>query len=131
MAFVVIFSFVATNALWYQPGIHPSPFFRTRDPRHRPTQLAGRKPFTSASHEPADTTTFRIERPDDTATSAPPSPAAAAPVATAQAAVAEPGNVVSQVQAELVRRGLYNGAADGIIGPRTTAAILSSSNPPA
>lgn len=124
MAFAVIFSFIATNALWYQPGNHPSPFFRTRD-ASSPYQLAGRKPFSSARHDPADTTTFRIERPDDTATSAPPAPAAAAPVATAQAPVAEPGNVVSQVQAELVRRGLYNGAADGIIGPRTTAAILS------
>ncbi len=30
-AFVVIFSFVAANALWYQPGTHPHPFFRTRD----------------------------------------------------------------------------------------------------
>ena len=29
--FCVIFSFVAANALWYQPGGHPSPFLATRD----------------------------------------------------------------------------------------------------
>jgi peptidoglycan hydrolase-like protein with peptidoglycan-binding domain len=28
------------------------------------------------------------------------------------------------IQSELVRRGLYNGAPDGVIGPRTSAAIL-------
>jgi peptidoglycan hydrolase-like protein with peptidoglycan-binding domain len=110
MAFAVIFSFVAANALWYQPGIHPSPFFRTRDPA-APYALAGRKPFFSSRTEPADTTTFRIERPDDVAS-------------VIQSGAAAPVTLVSQVQSELVRRGLYNGAADGVIGPRTTAAIL-------
>lgn len=113
MAFAVIFSFVAANALWYQPGVHPSPFFRTRDAAS-PYALAGRKPFFSSQREPADTTTFRIERPDDVAVTG---QSATAPTAAAV-------SLVSQVQSELVRRGLYNGAADGVIGPRTTAAIL-------
>lgn len=113
MAFAVIFSFIATNALWYQPGSHPSPFFRTRDPAS-PYALAGRKPFAVTQREPADTTTFRIERPDATAVAAAPAAASAAPT-----------TIVAQVQSELVRRGLYTGAADGVIGPRTTAAILS------
>ncbi|MGO8078137.1 peptidoglycan-binding protein, partial [Rhizobium leguminosarum] len=32
ITFAVIFSFFAANALWYQPGLHPHPIFRTRDP---------------------------------------------------------------------------------------------------
>src|SRR3954466_7702367 len=83
MAFAVIFSFVAANALWYQPGSHPSPFFRTRDAASF-YALAGRRPFSTSIGEPADTTTFRIERPDDVAAaitkSTPASQSATAPV---------------------------------------------------
>ena len=35
-----------------------------------------------------------------------------------------PSKLVADVQAELIRRGLYDGAADGVTGSRTTAAIL-------
>ncbi|WP_042118140.1 peptidoglycan-binding domain-containing protein [Rhizobium etli] len=112
IAFFVIFSFVAANALWYQPGLHPHPIFRTRDPQS-PTVLGARRP---ADEQPADVTTFRIERPEDgTATSA--MPALAAPAQ-------QPSGLVMDIQQQLVRRGLYNGTADGIIGPRTSAAIL-------
>src|SRR6187402_1184237 len=63
MAFAIIFSFVATNALWYQPGNHPSPMFRTRDPAS-PYAIAGRKSFLRSQSDAGDVTTFRIERPD-------------------------------------------------------------------
>ncbi|MBB4194134.1 peptidoglycan hydrolase-like protein with peptidoglycan-binding domain [Rhizobium aethiopicum] len=113
IAFFVIFSFVAANALWYQPGLHPHPIFRTRDPQS-PNVLGARRP---ADEQPADVTTFRIERPEDAAatTSGTPAPAAAAQ---------QPSQLVMDIQQQLVRRGLYNGTADGIIGPRTSAAIL-------
>jgi peptidoglycan hydrolase-like protein with peptidoglycan-binding domain len=127
MAFVVIFSFVAANALWYQPGAHPSPFFRTRDPAS-PTALAGHKP-SWRGQDALNTTIFKIERPDDAAPKAGSRPAAAsvsAPgSATAPSAAVPPAlKLVADIQGELVRRGLYNGAADGVIGPRTTSAIL-------
>lgn len=64
IAFFVIFSFVAANALWYQPGLHPHPIFRTRDPQS-PNVLGARRP---ADEQPAEVTTFRIERPEDAAT---------------------------------------------------------------
>ncbi|WP_434733687.1 peptidoglycan-binding protein [Rhizobium sp. YTUHZ044] len=112
IAFFVIFSFVAANALWYQPGLHPHPIFRTRDPQS-PNVLGARRP---ADEQPADVTTFRIERPEDAATiSGTPVPAAPAQ---------QPSELVMDIQQQLVRRGLYNGIADGIIGPRTSAAIL-------
>ncbi|MBX4928201.1 peptidoglycan-binding domain-containing protein [Rhizobium binae] len=112
IAFVVIFSFVAANALWYQPGLHPHPIFRTRDPQSS-NVLGARRP---ADEQQGEVTTFRIERPEDAAiTSATP-----APVAPAQ----QPSELVMGIQQQLVRRGLYNGVPDGIIGPRTSAAIL-------
>ena len=130
MAFVVVFSFVAANALWYQPGAHPSPFFRTRDPAS-PTALAGHKPTWRNQQDALNTTIFRIERPDETAPKSGTKPAATSVATagtgttTAPAAALPPAlKLVADVQSELVRRGLYNGAADGVIGPRTTSAIL-------
>jgi peptidoglycan hydrolase-like protein with peptidoglycan-binding domain len=112
IAFVVIFSFVAANALWYQPGAHPHPIFRTRDP-DAPNAIG----FRPQAGLQGDVTTFRIERPDDAAatTQTTPPPAAAGP---------QPSQLVMDIQKELIRRGLYNGNADGVIGPRTSAAIL-------
>lgn len=54
-AFVVVFSFVAANALWYQPGGHPSPLLKTRSANN---SLG----FTATRPEPHDVTTFVIER---------------------------------------------------------------------
>ncbi|MGO7762103.1 peptidoglycan-binding protein [Rhizobium ruizarguesonis] len=112
ITFVVIFSFVAANALWYQPGLHPNPIFRTRDPQS-PTVLGARRP---AEEQQGEVTTFRIERPQDAATTN----ATPAPAAPGQ----QPSQLVMDIQQQLVRRGLYNGIPDGIIGPRTSAAIL-------
>ncbi|MGK6315275.1 peptidoglycan-binding protein [Neorhizobium sp. DT-125] len=60
-AFGVVFSFVAANALWYQPGGHPAPFLATRD-AHDPNAIAGYRPVRRVA--PEDVTTFRIERAD-------------------------------------------------------------------
>ena len=54
-AFVVVFSIVAANALWYQPGGHPAPFLKMRSADN---SLG----FTSTKPEPHDVTTFVIER---------------------------------------------------------------------
>lgn len=55
-AFAIVFSFVAANALWYQPSSHPHPWLDTRD--------AFRDYAAKAMHPGGgDTaTTFRIER---------------------------------------------------------------------
>ena len=54
-AFCVVFSFVAANALWYQPGGHPAPFIKMRSADN---SLG----FTATKPEPHDQTTFVIER---------------------------------------------------------------------
>lgn len=131
-AFFVVFGFVAANALWYQPGHHPSPFMRTRD-EENPNGIPGYR-LASGLGEQGNVTTFRIERqteapkpsampaavnPDE-APALPALPAHASGGATPQG----PSQLVTDIQRELARRGLYEGVADGMTGPRTTAAIL-------
>lgn len=110
-AFCIVFGFVAANALWYQPGRHPSPFLRTRDVNDF-NALAGVKRNPLLNHDPAKVTTFRIEREE---------------VAGESAATSAPqddgGALVMAVQQELARRKLYEGVADGVAGPQTGAAI--------
>ena len=66
-------------------------------------------------------------RPNTVATPAA-SPAAAQSIGELSAQVSgrpdDPNMLVREVQAELVRRGLYDGPADGLLGPKTEAAIL-------
>lgn len=57
-AFLVVFSFVAANALWYQPGGHPAPFLKMRSADN---SLG----FTATKPEPHDQTTFVIERQEE------------------------------------------------------------------
>ena len=82
MAFVVVFSFVAANALWYQPGTHPSPLLRTRDAGSS-NAIAGRRASFPMQADAGNVTTFRIERPGADAAS--PSSAGQAGVKTAAA----------------------------------------------
>lgn len=116
-AFVVVFSFVAANALWYQPGAHPSPFLRTRDAVN-PAGIAGYRPAEPLD-QGAEVTTFRIEREGEDTNVGQPATAPASGTASAQ-----PSALVAEIQQELAKRGLYEGKADGVLGPRTTAAIL-------
>lgn len=152
--FIVAFSFVAANALWYQPGGHPSPFLATRDASD-PNAIAGYRQFREAN--PADVTTFRIERAPAGGQQAPaqaaprqpsPSQTVASPAAQpAPAPAAVPADdirsiiagqtqgsqsasattdpaLVAGIQRELARRGIYQGTDDGLMGPRTESAIL-------
>ncbi|AYG65579.1 MULTISPECIES: peptidoglycan-binding protein [unclassified Rhizobium] len=117
--FFGIFGFVTANALWYQTGAHPSPMLRTRDPGS-PYQIPGRKSFLHAQQaDGGNVTTFRIERQDSA--SDPATPASSGQIANPSAA---PSKLVADVQAELIRHGLYDGVADGKPGSRTTSAIL-------
>ena len=137
-AFAVVFSFVAANALWYQPGAHPSPFLRTRVPFNQP-QLAG-NPATLEEDEagglaPRKVTTFVIEREGDAEAKEPETQTAsierAPAVETTQTqnlpdaapAVLSDTALVTGIQKELARQGLYDGPADGKTGPKTQAAI--------
>ncbi len=124
-AFCVVFGMIAANALWYQPGVHPSPFWRTRD-RADFNALAGltRNPLME---DPARVTTFRIERADEPqgedATATADAVTTAAVNETTAAVLPADTALVRSVQEALARRGFYDGTVDGVTGPRTEAAI--------
>jgi peptidoglycan hydrolase-like protein with peptidoglycan-binding domain len=133
LAFAVAFSFVAANAMWYQPGAHPSPFLRTRLPFVDPQ--AAKAAAEDDSLAPRKVTTFVIQREDEgqqTASIEQPKPEPqpetetvsqiiqSAPAATPATDTA----LVAGIQKELARRGFYDGPADGKTGPKTSAAIL-------
>lgn len=118
-AFFVIFGFVAANALWYQPGRHPQPIFRTRDAEDF-TAMAGLRRSPMIEPDPATTTTFRIER-QGAEPATPPLPAGD-DIAAIIGGNEDPADIRA-VQQELARLGLYQGTVDGVSGPGTSGAI--------
>lgn len=108
-SFSVVFSFVAANALWYQPKHHPAPLLATRA-----FEADGVTPVKTAkvAAEPG-VTTFRIERQSDDEA-----------VDAARPASPSASPLVRDIQTALAGRGLYDGPADGLTGPRTTSAIV-------
>lgn len=107
--FAVLFATVAVNAIWYQPGQHPSPFLRTRSASDFTSLLGAPRSTLLTDQDPAEVTTFRVEREGEGEASPQPFTADSA--------------AITSVQRALTARGLYEGAADGVIGPRTEAAI--------
>ncbi|SES16047.1 peptidoglycan-binding protein [Rhizobium sp. NFR03] len=145
-AFVVVFGFVAANALWYQPGHHPSPLMRTRLPFTHPDPARVSLSEPQDVPDPNRVTTFVIRREDEAGEAEPGQvPAEALPTGERTASVPapdalatlpseptprqgatpdlDPTSLVRAVQAELARHGFYDGEADGRLGPKTTAAI--------
>ena len=107
---------IMSNAMFLQAGRHPEPLFATR-PAPLPSAADCRTVRAPAAHAP--NSSRRCRRP-----TAPQPPAAAAATAPQPAPVdARPGTLITAVQRELARLGLYTGAIDGLSGPRTKAAI--------
>lgn len=121
-AFIVAFSFVAANAMWYQHGSHPSPLLRTRVPLVSAEVAERLAAANGETVEPRRVTTFLIEREGEK------EPSREQPSATTQGEATvsadERSELVADVQRELVRLGLYDGVPDGRSGPKTVAAIL-------
>lgn len=143
LAFVVVFSFVSANALWYQPGPHPSPMMKTRQPAD-PFAVPGRRMAEAKEFE-----TFRIELEGDGSVAAKrqseddliailqqveanPPPAVEARIETDETVEAaprpEPQAIATEpdllaVQQALAARGYYKGEPDGVTGPLTETAI--------
>lgn len=133
-AFAVAFSYVAANAMWYQPHAHGGAFFQTRPLAGQGSEgsLPGRQSEETAGLE----TIIRLEpqaeptpeeRPQavagvETAIVAP------VPLAPSEAAP-RPGPqgdpVVEEVQRVLAGLNIYSGDVDGLTGPQTRAAIES------
>ncbi len=100
---------IAVNALVRQSGPHPAPLFAT----------AVIRPAAAAVPVPP-------ARPADVQTTATVTPAAAPTLASATSTPAQArprAEIVADIQRELTRRRIYDGAVDGLTGPKTDAAI--------
>ncbi|WP_340159877.1 peptidoglycan-binding domain-containing protein [uncultured Hoeflea sp.] len=131
VAFAVIFGFVATNALWHQPGQHPAPILKTRDVASSAAPRVSTQPdVMTPLIKGAPTrivTTYRIERSDETPTASipvPNPPAPAVPKITPEVAAAPASDpILARIQTVLAEKGLYSGEIDGLMGPKSAAAI--------
>lgn len=135
-AFAVAFSYVAANAVWYQPHAHGSAFFATR-----PLVATPESEFAGGGAEIADgETVIRLEREEQTSPAELPSArpqttqtqaietliAAPAPnpAEVPMPAISPRGDpVVEDVQRILAELKLYDGKIDGLTGPQTRSAI--------
>jgi peptidoglycan hydrolase-like protein with peptidoglycan-binding domain len=96
---------ILVNVLFLQTGTHPAPMFKPAPP----PPAAAAKPVAVAE-TPTATVTVPRPRPAEAAP-----PKAVAPRA--------PGEIITDIQRELARRGFYDGAVDGLYGPKTDGAI--------
>jgi peptidoglycan hydrolase-like protein with peptidoglycan-binding domain len=92
---------ILVNALFLQSGPHPAPIFANKAPAAAPA------PVSSHSLTAADAALPR-QRPVEPVAAAPSRPRA---------------QITADIQRELSRRGFFDGATDGVYGPKTDAAI--------
>lgn len=110
---------ILVNALFLQKGPHPAPIFSAKPVAMQPAQEPAPKPVRTVGTELTGATTLPRARPQE------PEPVkteAAAPKADV-ASTRSRLELVADIQKELARRGFYDGAADGVYGPKTDAAI--------
>lgn len=123
-AFAVAFSYVAANALWYQPHAHGGAFFATRAPQAAMPQAEE----TARTAEVETLIRLEQEQPVEFEQEAPVPPARPSTMARQEAVppVAAPPagqDVVRRVQALLAELRLYEGEVDGLDGPQTRGAV--------
>jgi peptidoglycan hydrolase-like protein with peptidoglycan-binding domain len=114
---------ILSNVLFMQSGSHPAPMFKDA--------FVPPKPATKPVKDALVPTTKPVEATDSApAPAMVPRPRPADPVsAPAPAKVSAPsgsrtpGEIIGDIQRELVRRGYYDGVVDGLYGPKTDAAI--------
>jgi peptidoglycan hydrolase-like protein with peptidoglycan-binding domain len=99
---------ILVNVLFMQSGTHPAPMFKSAPAPAKPVVATPSAPAAIAAPRP---------RPVET------TPAPAPPKAAAPTAPRTPGEIINDIQRELARRGYYDGAVDGLYGPKTDGAI--------
>jgi peptidoglycan hydrolase-like protein with peptidoglycan-binding domain len=117
---------ILSNVLFMQSGSHPAPMFKDTAKPVRDAHISAKpakdapvpatKPMEATDSTPVPAMVPR-PRPADPATA--PAPAKV----TAPSGARTPGEVIGDIQRELVRRGYYDGVVDGLYGPKTDAAI--------
>jgi len=112
---------ILVNALFLQKGPHPAPIFGAKPVAVRPAPESA-----APATKPIRTVGTELSGPMALPRARPPEPEAAkAENATPKEAVPARSRLelIADIQKELARRGFYDGAADGVYGPKTDAAI--------
>jgi peptidoglycan hydrolase-like protein with peptidoglycan-binding domain len=111
---------ILVNVLFMQKGSHPAPMFKGAVAPVKTTVVTETIPAAAPRARPAEATPVA-----PAATAAP--GLAAQGLATARSAPAQaprtPGEIITDIQRELGRRGYYDGIVDGLYGPKTDSAI--------
>lgn len=128
-AFVVIFSFVSANAVWYQHGSHPAPLLSTRE---RPNAMPKVSLAAAATKARASSLTIAgligsapasASAPGSSDQPADARQTASIPTPTARASRPGADPLVLSIQKDLAERQFYHGPLDGHDSPATHAAI--------
>ena len=96
---------ILVNVLFMQSGLHPAPLFKPAEGESKAAHPASKPPASAP-----------LQRVDSVPT--PVNPKLVAPHAPRT-----PGEIITDIQRELARRGYYEGPVDGFYGPRTDGAI--------
>jgi peptidoglycan hydrolase-like protein with peptidoglycan-binding domain len=93
---------ILVNALFLQSGPHPAPLFKAPLPPVAAGEATNSVVVAVPRARPADPVPAKIETP---------------------AVARTPGEIMTEIQRELARRGFYDGPIDGVHGPKTDSAI--------
>jgi len=115
---------IIVNALFLQPGRHPAPIFSLERPPAATLDPGPPQPRLAEAPAASPPAAVPVPIPVPMAR---PAPAAAAPIAAPMTAPAPAprnrGDIITDIQRELARKGFYDAAVDGIWGSRTDMAI--------
>lgn len=139
-AFVIIFSFIASNALFYQKGAHPAPILNMRGPQFIVSGSTRPNDGARVVRSDEGVKTFKVRHSDQLQTSSINIPVPAQPVQQVSARIQsvkpvlntssqennpQGDDLVRNVQTELVKQKLYLDVVDGLTGPNTSRAVQS------
>lgn len=139
-AFVIIFSFTASNALYYQSGAHPAPILNMRGPQMIVSgSTRPNRDVRQIQNGQENVKTFKVTHSDNlqTASVKIPVPSSLRNSATGNSIngsaqdlssasnVSKGDDLVRSIQAELSSQNLYLDVVDGLTGPNTSNAIKS------
>lgn len=114
---------ILVNALFLQKGPHPAPIFSAKPVAVQSAQASAEppmKPIRTVGTDLTGAMTMPRARPQETEFAKVETAAPKTEVATAARSRLE---LLADIQKELGKRGFYDGAADGVHGPKTDAAI--------
>jgi peptidoglycan hydrolase-like protein with peptidoglycan-binding domain len=101
---------ILINVLFTQSGSHPAPMFKNAP---LPVKSVATESIPAAPRP----------RPVEAAPLPAPQPAPGKSAAPAPASARMPGEIITDIQRELARRGYYDGTSTGLYGPKTDSAI--------